>query len=208
MCQDEHGNAADGGNQVARGGKLAQDAVHAGARLVEEVQKHGNLHQKHQSGDEQHEQRVDGSFCYYGTQRFGKRDSVPSLQHGASCKFTRSRDNEAQGVGYEDGVDADAASGLFADGFQRLLPSPAPEELCRDAKGERQQHPGPTHPVEHHVLHLPEVKSAIHPVEDGSAQKQRESHLPDIVCYLFLFHHSAKVILLSLIWCGFCIFLA
>ena len=72
VSQDEHGNGADGCNQISRGGKLAQDAVHAGARLVEEVQEHGNLHQEHQSGYEQHEQRVDGSFRYHRTQRFGK----------------------------------------------------------------------------------------------------------------------------------------
>ena len=51
VSQEEYGDAADGGNQVSCGCEVAQDAVHARARLVEEVQEDGNLHQEHQSCD-------------------------------------------------------------------------------------------------------------------------------------------------------------
>ena len=192
VSQEEYGDAADGSNQISSGCEVAQDAVHTRARLVEEVQEDGNLHQEHQSCDEQYEQRVDGSLGYHGAQCFRKRNAVPSLQHGTSCKFTRAGDDEAQGIREEYGVDAYAAARLLADGFQRLLPSPSSEELRRDTEGERQQHPGPAHLVEQYLLHLLEVESAIHPIEDGTAQKQGECHLPNIVCYLFLFHHSCK----------------
>ena len=51
VSQEEYGDAADGGNQVSCGCEVAQDAVHARARLVEEVQEDGNLHQEYQSCD-------------------------------------------------------------------------------------------------------------------------------------------------------------
>ena len=49
VSQEEYGDAANGGNQVSCGCEVAQDAVHARARLVEEVQEDGNLHQEHQA---------------------------------------------------------------------------------------------------------------------------------------------------------------
>ncbi len=140
---------------------------------------------------------------------FGKRNAVPSLQYGTSGKFTRSGDDETQGITEEYGVDAYAAARLFANGLQRLLPSPSSEELCRDTEGERQQHPGPAHLVEQYLLHLLEIESAIHPIEDGTAQK-RAREPPSKYCLLSfsLSIIAAKVTLLSLIWHYFRIFLA
>ena len=94
--QDEYGDAADYRYEIARGGEFSQDAVHAGTRLVKEVQEYWYLHQKHHSGDEKYQQRVDGSLRNHRSQSFREGYAVISFQHGTSCKFSRSWDDETQ----------------------------------------------------------------------------------------------------------------
>ena len=55
MEQDEHGNATDGSDNVARGGKLVEDAVNTRAGLGEEVEEHWNLQEEHDDGDDEHQ---------------------------------------------------------------------------------------------------------------------------------------------------------
>ena len=68
MQEDNDRYATDGSHQVAGERELAQDAVHAGAGLVEEIEEHGNLHQEDDAGDDEYQERVDGALRHHGAQ--------------------------------------------------------------------------------------------------------------------------------------------
>ena len=70
--QDEDGYAANGSNDVSRGSKLVQNAFHAGASLVEEIEEHRYLQEKNAAGNEQNQQRVDDALSYHGAQGLGE----------------------------------------------------------------------------------------------------------------------------------------
>ena len=72
MQQDENGYATNGSNDVSRGSKLVQDAFHAGACLVEEIEEHRYLQEKNAAGNEQNQQRVDDALSYHGAQGLGE----------------------------------------------------------------------------------------------------------------------------------------
>lgn len=98
MQQDEHCDATDGSDEIAGGGKLLQDALHARARFVEKIEEDRNLQKKDNACDDEHQQRVDDAFGYDRTQSLGKRNAIPALEDTAAGKLTDAGYHETQGI--------------------------------------------------------------------------------------------------------------
>ena len=90
---------------------------------------------------------------------------------------------------------ADTRARMFAQRLQRLLPSPSAKHLSQDAEGEGEQHPRPVHFMEQHVANAPEIESPVHPIENGSAQKQRQNNPRRIAQSLFHAHKGTNFLI-------------
>ena len=183
--QYDYRHAADGRHHPSCGGEAGQHLVDACARLLEEGVEDAELAEQRDARYHEDERRVDGPLCHHGAQGFGKRHAVPPFEHAAACKLADARYDQAYGIREKHGVDRHGGAGLLAHGLQRLPPSPATEGLRHDAEWERQQHPCPAHLVEQHVLHAMEIEVAIHPIENGTAEYQRQRHFENVAEGLF-----------------------
>ena len=112
--QDEYGNTTNGGDQPSGSSKLADDVVETSACSGKEGSENLYLHDESQCRDTQHQQRIDSPFCHDGTDSFRERHVIVAFQHSAPSKLAYTGDDEADGIGEEDAVDADGGSWMFA----------------------------------------------------------------------------------------------
>ena len=171
MHQNEDGDSTDSRHQIARQRKTFEDGVEARACLGEERSENAQLEQQRQSCHSSHQQRVDGSFCDHRAKGLRERTAVKTLQHPTAGELSKTGDDETHGIRQEDGVDACRGAWMLVDGFQRLLPSPASEQLCQDAKGKREQHPRPVHFFQQNMPQPHEILTTIHPIKNGPTQQ-------------------------------------
>jgi hypothetical protein len=66
---------------------------------------------------------------------------------------------------------------MLAQGIEGEAPTPASEQLGRDAEQEREAHPKGVHRLEKDAPHLLEIEITIHPDEDGGPQNEGEQDL-------------------------------
>ena len=124
-----------------------------------------------------------------------------ALEDGTAGEFADTWNDERGGVTQKDGIDEDGVTErpcrpcfvrslffLVHDGLKRLPPAPASKHLCQNTEGETEQHPRPVHFVPQDVVETLEVEVAIHPVENGSAQHERQQYFDGIVQQVFLVH--------------------
>lgn len=137
QCQrgDYRHHAADGGDDVARGRKLAEHGVEPCTGLVEEGMEDGELIEEGGEYQQTDKERVDDALGQHRAQGFGKRHAVVALQHAAAGKLADAGYEQAQCVGQEDRVDARGVARMLAQGGESQLPSPATECLCQYAEG-------------------------------------------------------------------------
>lgn len=188
MQQQKHCHDTDCRDDIACGGELAEDGVETCARAEEEVAEDLHLRQQRERSDYHHQQRVYSPFRDYCAKSLCKRHPVATVENTAARKLSYPRNHQTGGVGQEYGVDACGETGPLPYRLKRLPPSDAPEQLCRNAERQGENHPCPIHIIEHHTLYPLKVKVAVHPIQYHAAQDDRQQELHRNIQYLASSH--------------------
>ena len=134
--QGEDAQNADDGDEYARGGELAEHAMKTYARDVEETQEYGHLPKKNRACEKQDKQTVNNAFRDNRTQGFGKRGVLILLQNAAPYNLADAWNDQTDGIGNENSIDADALLGMLVQRTQGLMPAQSSENLCQNARNE------------------------------------------------------------------------